>query len=263
MKIANLLFLLGTCFSITANAQGIEAEMHRHAAEFRIEASKPYVYVEVDHIGPRTPLREGEPSDGIWLRLKNNCQVPIVIITLRASKVITERTIGVADEVVPTPQQTVGDYGLEKVFHQPGEEDFTDIFLSPNMNEAEVDAAIAEAHGSPNDVERKEAKFRPHGYNHGYHPGIQVLTVVPPGGEIPFSVPSNHVSKSWHFEIPFRFALKNEGPIRQPYSFVAFFWDDLPEAYRTGSTESPAPKSASPASTLLHESGHVDPPKPQ
>jgi hypothetical protein len=85
--------------------------------------------------------------------------------------------------------------------------------------------------------------------------------VVPPGGEILFSVPSNHVSKSWHFEIPFRFALKHDGPIRQPYSYAAFFWEDLPEAYRTRSIESPAPKSSSSTSTLVHESGHADPPK--
>jgi hypothetical protein len=135
--------------------------------KFRIDASKPYVYVEVDHVGPRPPLREGEPNDGIWLRLKNNCQVPIVIITLRASKVISGPVIGVADEVVPTPQQAAGDYGIEKILHQPGEEDFTEIFLSPNMNEAEVDSAIAEAHGRQNDVEQKDAKYRPHGYNHG------------------------------------------------------------------------------------------------
>jgi len=30
--------------------------------------------------------------------------------------------------------------------------------------------------------------------------------------------------------------LKQEGTIRQPYSYVAFFWDDLPDVYRSGAS---------------------------
>jgi hypothetical protein len=263
MKYAKLLLLLGISLSLSSNGQGVEGGQHLNAPSLPIDVSKPFVYIEVDHVGPRKPLRESEPNEGIFFHLKNNCQVPIVVITLKVSTALTGPVIGVEDEVVPSPQQDGADRGIEVVHYQPGEESLTDIFLSPNMDEAEVDTAIAESKSQHSDVDRRELDNRPHGYNRGYLPGVPVLAVVPPGGEIPFSVPFNHVGKTWHFEVPFRFALKHEGPIRQPYSFVAFFWDDLPEAYRSGSTESPAPKSASPASTLLHESGHVNPPKPE
>jgi hypothetical protein len=52
-----------------------------------------------------------------------------------------------------------------------------------------------------------------------------------------FSVPANHVSKIWHFEIPFRLALPNKGRIRTPYSYVVFYQEDLKDNH--GSATSP------------------------
>ena len=57
-------------------------------------------------------------------------------------------------------------------------------------------------------------------------------TTIPPGMEIYFTVPINHVNKKWHFAIPFQFKMNSSGPIRQPYGYAAFYWYDLPEAYR-------------------------------
>jgi hypothetical protein len=101
--------------------------------------------------------------------------------------------------------------------------------------------------------------IRPHGYS---WEGLSVLTIIPAGGTLLFSLPINHVSKTWHVEVPFRFALETDGKTRPPYSYLAFFWDDLPEVYRTVKTESPKLKPDLSANTLLHESGHVDPSKP-
>jgi hypothetical protein len=243
--------------SMPAQTQGHPAAQK---TEFRLDLSKPYVYLEVDHIGPRTPLRESEPREGIWLRLRNNCDVPIVVVTFGHPPGKPEAALGVVDEVVPNAPDAGPESAGSGIGYSPEQKDLTDIFLSPDQNEAEIKGVEDSLKGVS---EGKESASRPHGYNGGYQPGFQVLTVIPPGVAVPFSVPISHVSKTWHFEVPFRFALKHEGAIRQPYSYVAFFWDDLPESYRATNSEPAALKPSSPGSTLLHESSHVDLPKQQ
>ena len=44
-----------------------------------LDVARPIVYIEFDHAGPRTPVQEGEPSKGLWLRLVNNSTLPIVV----------------------------------------------------------------------------------------------------------------------------------------------------------------------------------------
>jgi hypothetical protein len=62
--------------------------------DFVIDQSKPYVYLKFDHIGPRKPVQDGEGDTGIWLRVVNNCRIPIVFVSLPG--------IGLVDEVVDT-----------------------------------------------------------------------------------------------------------------------------------------------------------------
>src|SRR5664279_2239003 len=47
--------------------------------DFRINAAKPFVYIEFSKVGPRKPVRHGEPGTGAWLRLVNNCRFPIEV----------------------------------------------------------------------------------------------------------------------------------------------------------------------------------------
>ena len=195
--------------------------------DFLVDPSKPYVYLELDRVGPRTPLRKEEPKTGIWLRLKNNCNLPIVIVTFRASP---KNEGGVTDEVVPNPRPPGSETASSGIgSYEQGAEDLADIFLSPNSNEAEVRGVEEKTKREPRTADQAVRAERPHGYNNGYEPGTQVLTVIPPGGQLPFSLPSNHVSKTWHFEIPFRLALPNKSGIRPPYSYVAFYQQDLKE----------------------------------
>jgi hypothetical protein len=63
-----------------------------------------------------------------------------------------------------------------------------------------------------------------------------VLTVIAPGEQLYFSVPANHVSKSWHFEIPFRLGAPDNSRTRPPYSYVAFYQDDLDRAREKADT---------------------------
>jgi hypothetical protein len=57
-----------------------------------------------------------------------------------------------------------------------------------------------------------------------------VLTLIAPGNQVYFSVAANHVSSTWHCEIPFRLAVPNSSRIRPPYSYVAFYQEDLDRA---------------------------------
>lgn len=203
--------------------QGNSAE----SKNFLLDASKPYVYLELDHVGPREPMQEGEPRVGLWLRLKNNCTVPIVVVMLKSSSVKAEP--GVMDEIVPNPPAPKGDTAGSGIIYKPGQEGLAGLFLAPN------------SHGDEAWGEEGIHKGAPHGYNGDREPGVPMLTVVPSGGTFLFSLPISHVSKTWHFEVPFRFALEREGSTRQPYSYVALFWDDLPESYRKASEADQVP----------------------
>src|SRR5947209_7194252 len=69
---------------------------------FVIDESKPYVYLQLDHLGPRKPLHQGEPSTGIWLRIVNNCKVPISVPSYGIPT--GDAGTGVLDEIVPLQQ---------------------------------------------------------------------------------------------------------------------------------------------------------------
>jgi hypothetical protein len=235
-KINTVLFLIA-CISQTALvASSGETGKYAQIENFLIDESKPYVYLAVDHIGARKPLLQGESNVGLWLRLKNNCRVPIVILTFKGPPTGTNAEAGVVDEVVRNPPAPMGDTAGSGVLYERGQEGLTDIFLSPNMNEAEVRGAEDAIRSAPQGATLRGGLERPHGYNNGHQPGVQGITVVPPGGEVAFSVPINHVGEAWHFEIPFRFALNRQGPIRQPYSYVAFYQGDLPKDQKTVTT---------------------------
>jgi len=194
---------------------------------FLIDASTPYVYLAVDHVGPRKPLRDTEPGTGIWLRLRNNCAVPVVVVASSDPAEDAGEALWIQDEVVPNKPSSGTESMGAAIGYQSGQKELTDIFLWPNVSEAEVRGAEDAMKRQPRNMTRNESAKRPHGYNDGYQPGPQVLKVIPPGKEILFSVPINHVSSAWHFEIPFRLALPQKGRIRPPYSYLAFYQDDL------------------------------------
>jgi hypothetical protein len=200
------------------------------SSTFTIENSKPYVYLAIDHIGPRKPLRDGEVGSGIWFRLTNNCKIPIVVIASALDTQKTDQASWVSDEVIPNAVPVGAESVGSMIGYRHGEENFTDIFLTPNNHEAEIKAGEALARGTGNG----QKSILPRGYIDLNAPSAPVLKLIPPGAEVLFSVPANHVGKSWHMEVPFRFAIEPHVALRQPYSYVAFFWEDLPEAYRSG-----------------------------
>jgi hypothetical protein len=58
-------------------AQRIAKKGPQRPPSFVLNRNKPFVYVEFLGVGKREPLRANEASEGVWLRLVNNCRVPI------------------------------------------------------------------------------------------------------------------------------------------------------------------------------------------
>jgi hypothetical protein len=46
---------------------------------FEIDASKPYVYIQFDHLGKRKSADDFGSTNGLWLRLVNNCRIAIKV----------------------------------------------------------------------------------------------------------------------------------------------------------------------------------------
>jgi hypothetical protein len=67
--------VLATMFTAT----GLSMALAQAPPKLALNAEKPIVYIEFDHAGPRTPVQEGEPAKGLWLRLVNNSTIPIVV----------------------------------------------------------------------------------------------------------------------------------------------------------------------------------------
>jgi len=68
--------------------------------EFVIDQTKPYVYIKFDHLGTRAPILEGESPKGLWLRLVNNCRVPVSVLARDTGT--RDPGVVINDEVVPS-----------------------------------------------------------------------------------------------------------------------------------------------------------------
>jgi hypothetical protein len=158
-----------------------------------IDESKPYAYLKFDHIGQRKPLSPEEPQKGLWLRLVNNCRIPIVVAIFNPGT--GDPGIGVFDEVVPV--------GAIKGM----------VIAGP--------AGPSERAESP--------KEKP---PEGYSSEVSSTTAIRPGEDLLFSVPLNHVSPSWHMQIRFKLQLSATERVTEPETILSFYWQDIPEKFR-------------------------------
>jgi hypothetical protein len=157
-------------------------------SEFLIDVNRPFVYVKFDHIGTGAPTSEDEPNSRIWLRLTNNCRIPILV-----------HANGVPDE---SPKDEVGvQYG---VVRDP------EIQL-PIMSFPQ--SSVAGTSESEKGKDQQKAQATTEEVPRGYMFHVASLVSIEPGTGILFSLPVNHLSKKWHIEIPFEFELpKGKGP---------------------------------------------------
>ncbi len=159
---------------------------------FVIDSSKPYVFIDFDHVGDRKPLSESESRWGLWLRIVNNCRVPIIVDTF---------DLGTGD---------------------PGLGVFYDVV--PVRSHTGYVTASGEVHSSEG----------PKSVPQGYYFSNQTIShrVIPPGGNILFSIPSNHVQPEWYLQVKFQFESPSTSAGRQPISLLEFLWSDIPERFR-------------------------------
>ena len=162
------------------------------AETFVIDPNRPYVYLKFDRIGKGIPRNESEPTSRIWLRLVNNCRVPIIVSTFGIPDGSPKYEVGVMDEVVPVSVSGLVTMGQLPMTPLPPP------FSPVTPEQKPLTKAVANEMPS------------------GYTFDVGSFEVIPPGRAILFSVPTSHLSKRWYFKIPFRFDLpKRKGPWTQ------------------------------------------------
>ena len=85
-----VIITLGTLLSRVSFAQ---------KASFVRDTSKPYAYLQFDHVGKRKPVRSEESTEGLWLKFVNNSNVPIELGSFDPGT--NDAGTGLLDEVVP------------------------------------------------------------------------------------------------------------------------------------------------------------------
>jgi hypothetical protein len=179
------------------------ATMHAQTpdASFVLDGTKPYVYLQFDHVGPRKPLHEGEPSTGLWLRIVNNCKVAI---SVRSYGTTTgDIGAGVFDEIISSQQ------GLTV------QADSGEIPLSTDERPTQKTA---------NEPSPKMPE--------GYSAELSSVTRILPGKSLLFSVPRNHVSRDWFLRVKFALAVSKPSVGPGPFTELDFFNEQIPASSR-------------------------------
>ncbi len=161
-----------------------------------IDQSKPYVYLKFDHIGPRKPIQSGESRTGLWLRVVNNSRIPIVFASL--SVPTGELGVGLMDEVI----------------------------------EIEPTLQISSSPGDEREIQRREKRRRSKHRPAGYTSEIAGILRMPPGTDILFSVPLNHVDDDWYMRVKFALDLDQSSVSVGPFTYLPFYEWDIPKELR-------------------------------
>jgi hypothetical protein len=184
---------LSICFLLAGmNAFAQSGSVH----DFVIDHSKPYVYLKFDHIGPRKPVQKGEADTGLWLRVVNNCRIPLVF----ASFIMPDGNpgVGLMDEVVDT----------EPMFQI--------------LNSAEEEKEFQQHE------QLRKMKQKPVGYSSETSGVVRVQ----PSQDILFSVPLNHVDDDWYMRVKFALDLDRSSISVGPFTYLPFYEWDIPKEFR-------------------------------
>jgi hypothetical protein len=186
-------------FCLALSSSNSVVDTSPQTGNFLLNPSEHYVYLKFDHVGSREPLSPDEPTKGLWLRLVNNCRIPVKVAIFNTENPGPNTGIGVYDEVVPLAVKRpvpIFDSG-------PGKSD--QKHLAPPQQEP------------------------PKGYS---LPEVFSTTTISPGENLLLNLPLNHVGPSWDLQIRFYFELPGEGYGSGPYSVVSFDWQDIPKKFR-------------------------------
>jgi len=163
---------------------------------FVIDPLKPYVYLKFDHIGTRKPVRDGEGNSGLWLRIVNNCRIPIVLRSFSVPEGISG--VGLMDQVIenePTLQ----------------------VYSTPEEGQA---------------IQRHEKVRKSKHKPEGYVSETSGVVRIQPGADTLFSVPLNHVDDDWHMRIEFALDLDKSSISVGPFTYLSFYKWNIPKELR-------------------------------
>lgn len=209
MRKLPVVFTILTAFQFVGAAQSKHPEGVIAPQTFLVDRSKPYVYLEVVRIGPRIPRSDEEPKVGIWLRLHNNCIVPIIVRTFGVPDGSPDKEVGVLDNVVANPVEGISE-GVS----------WADNWTTSSLP---FDSAASSKESS----QTASTKVAPASIPRGYGSDVSSFETLAPGQSMYFSLPRNQVSPKWHVEIPFRFDLKLHSTLTSAYNFVALYEGDV------------------------------------
>lgn len=168
--LAVLLLAVSPCIA-SPNSQ---AQKTDDAASFVIDANRPYAYVKFDHIGKGVKRSDEEPDVRIWLRLTNNCRLPIIVRITSVPDGVLKDEAGVMDIIVaiePPPGPVFAGIRADGTFVGP----------------------------------KPFVKATPGELPHDYWYEVGSDQAIASGTDLLFSVPINHIGPRWSFEIPFEF----------------------------------------------------------
>lgn len=158
-------------------ASSASAQSKKLPPGFLLNTNRPFVYIKFDHIGPGIPWSDDESSTRIWLRLTNNCRVPVRVIANGVPDSSPRDEVGIQYKIVPV---------------RPIRGAAT-MFNSEEGPKAQT--------GMTGDDHRDDRIPIGRSIDFGS------LVVIQPGENILFSVPTNHVTRNWYPEIAFDFEL--------------------------------------------------------
>jgi hypothetical protein len=188
MKRLSVLFFL----LLVANAFA----QNRSTQDFVIDQSKPYVYLKFDHIGPRKPIQNGESNTGLWLRVINNCRIPIAFQSFSMPPGVPG--LGLMDEVVEN-------------------EPMLQTYSTPE-----------EGRETQRREKLRKLKHKPKGYSSETAGVVRVQ----PGTDVLFSVPLNHVDDDWYMRVKFALELDKSSVSVGPFTYLPFYEWDIPKELR-------------------------------
>ena len=188
-----ILAILVTCNLLQPGAGAARSQYK--TSNFIIDPTKPYVYLKFDHTGPRRPVSRHEPDQGLWIRIVNNCQIPIVVATFNPET--GDAGIAVYDDIVPVD------------LHPPP--------LGYVLRPGEMSSSPAEEPKPPNGYSQSD---------------LLTTSTIEPGKNLLFSVPINHVGRTWELQIKFYLELPGGSYGYGPRSLLSFGWSDIPKKFR-------------------------------
>jgi hypothetical protein len=172
-----------------ASTGSILAQVKAQPETFVLDPIRPFVYLKFDHFGPGEPWATDDVPFRLWFKLVSNCNVTIQVRTFGG----LDHALGVMDEVIQNEK-------LLMIVSESEPEPKLNPISEPISGTTSAGVSSQSASTDANRTTKSEAPMPS-----GYWGELSSSLDLTPGKEVLFSLPVNHLSTRWHFEIPFTF----------------------------------------------------------